>query len=80
MNGEPEAREERSPAERRLDEHLELVRVAGPEPGRSLVRRIVRTAIWQRALRAPLLAAGMIAAAAADGLLRLVVLGGRRRR
>ena len=80
MNDEPEPREERSPAEQRLGEHLELIRVSGPEPGRSLVRRIVRTARWQRALRAPLLVVGMIAAAVTDGLLRLVGSGGRRRR
>jgi len=76
---EPE-RGEPSPAERRLGEHLELMRVAGPEPGHSLVRRIVRTARWQRALRAPLLVAGVIAAAVVDGLRRLVAPSGRSRR
>ncbi len=80
MNDEPDPRAEPSPAERRLGEHLELVRVGGPEPGRSLVRRIVRTARWQRALRAPLLVAGMIAAAVVDGLRRLVAPAGRGRR
>ena len=80
MNDETGPHEERSPAERRLDEHLELMRVVGPEPGRGLVRRIVRTARWQRAVRAPLLVVGMLAAAAAEGLLRLLGSDARRRR
>jgi hypothetical protein len=59
-------------AERRLDEHLELLRAIPPEPGRALVAQTVRTARWQRAVRAPLQVAGLIAAALVDGLSRLI--------
>ncbi|MDQ3587577.1 MAG: hypothetical protein M3350_00625 [Actinomycetota bacterium] len=65
MNGEPEAP---TAAERGLDEHLELLRSDQRGPMRSLVRRTVRTARWQRVARAPLKVAGMIAAALIDGL------------
>ena len=60
-----------SPAERRLDEHLEALRTGAPEPGTSLVRRVVRTARWQRAVRAPLRVVAMIAGALLDGLFGL---------
>ena len=81
MIGGGEPPEERSPAERGLDQHLELLRRPGAEePGRSLVQTVVRTARWQRAARAPLRVAGMIAGALFDGVLRLVAMGGRRRR
>lgn len=59
-------------AERRLDEHLGLLRAEGPEPGRELVRRVVRSARWQRILRPPLRVAGMIALSVLDGLGGLV--------
>jgi hypothetical protein len=66
-----------TPAERRLDEHLEALRAGAPEPGRMLVKRVVRTARWQRAVRAPLRVVAMIAGAVLDGLAGLA--GGRRR-
>ncbi len=65
-------------AERRLDEHLELLRSDQTGPSRSLADRTVRTARWQRAARAPLRVAGMIAAALRDGL-GLVAQRGRRK-
>lgn len=79
MNGE--ARPPLSPAaERRLDEHLALLRPADTEPGgRGLVRRVVRAARVQQIVRAPLRVAGMIAAAVLDGLAGLLD-GTRRRR
>ena len=81
MIGGGEPPEERSPAERGLDRHLELLRrLDSEEPGRSLVQTVVRTARWQRAARAPLRVAGMIAGALFDGVLRQVAMGGRRRR
>jgi len=67
------------PAERRLAEHLELLRAEGPQPGTELVPRVVRTVRWQRVARAPLRVAGMIAGAFFDGLLRLVAFGERKR-
>jgi hypothetical protein len=60
-------------AERRLDEHLELLRHDEPGPGdMALVHRVVRTARWQRFLRAPIQVAASIAAAAIDGLRALM--------
>jgi hypothetical protein len=72
--------DERTPAERRLDEHLELLREDESEgdDGRSLTRRIVSTARWQRTLRAPVAAVATVVGSVADGLFAL--LGGRRRR
>jgi uncharacterized membrane protein len=61
-----------TPAERRVREYLSALRldeVAGPT---SLSGAVVRTARWQRAVRTPLHAAGMLAAALADGV-RLVL-------
>lgn len=66
-----------TPAERRLDEHLEALRTGAPEPGTSLVKRVVRNARWQRAVRAPLRVVAMIAGAILDGLAGLA--GARRR-
>lgn len=57
-----------SPAERRLDEHLELLRSHQPAGDRSLAPRVVRTARWQRALRAPIQVAAAIAGAIIDGV------------
>ncbi len=69
--------ERRAPAERRLDEHLAVLRASPPQPGQELAPRVLRDARWQRVVRAPLRVAGMIAAAAIDGLAGLI--GGRRR-
>ena len=67
-------------AERRLGEHLQLLRTAAPDPRRALVPRIVHTARWQRLVRGPVRVAGMIAGAAFDGLLALVAPGRRGHR
>jgi hypothetical protein len=74
MTDEPES----GPAERRLDEHLELLRASPPSPGTALVPRVVRTARWQGTLRAPLRVAAMIGLAVFEGIATLV--GGSRRR
>jgi hypothetical protein len=63
-------------AERALDQHLESVRSSPPPTDASLRQSVVRTARWQRAVRAPLRVAAMIAAASASGAQILV---GRRR-
>jgi hypothetical protein len=65
------------PAERRLDEHLALLRDSPPEPGTALVPRVVRTARWQSMLRAPLRVVAMIGAAVLQGVTTLAG-GGRR--
>jgi hypothetical protein len=67
-----------SPAEERLDEHLELLRREEAEADTSLTHRIVSTARWQRALRAPVSAIASVVGAVLDGLTALV--GGRRKR
>ena len=61
-----------TPAERRLADHLQLLRHAAPDRERSLVPRIARTARWQRIVREPVRVAGMIAGAAIDALRSLV--------
>lgn len=67
-----------SPAERKLAEHLQVIRDAPVEPSRALAPRVVRTARWQRAVRRPLQAVGRLAAAVADGLAIAVGLRSRR--
>jgi hypothetical protein len=76
VTGDPPG-EDRTPAERELDAHLETLRSGTPQPSTSLVRRVVRTARWQRVVRAPLRVVAMIAGAVVDGLAGLA--GGRRR-
>ena len=68
MTGPPEPFDPMSPAEVRLDEHLELLRAGAPQPSTALVRQIVHTARWQQAIRRPLLVIGALAAAVADGV------------
>lgn len=73
MNDEPET----GPVQRRLDDHLELLRDSPPVPGTDLVPRVVRAARWQGMVRAPLRVVAMIGAAVLQGLTTLVG-GGRR--
>lgn len=61
----------RSAVEQRLYEHLELLRATPVRPSTALAPRVVRAARWQRAVRAPLRVAGMIAAAFLDGVVGL---------
>lgn len=77
MNG-PEEPDVLSPAERRLDEHLDMLRSDTPVPPAPLVARIVHAARWQRAIRRPLVAVGALAGAVADGV--RLLLGSRTRR
>lgn len=67
-----------APDERRLAEHLQMLRRAAPDRRRSLVPRIARTARWQRIVREPVRVAGMIAGAAVDALRSLVTPGRSR--
>ena len=68
MNGPEERPDELSPAERRLGEHMELLRTEPPVPPAPLVARIMHAARWQRAVRRPLVAIGALAGALIDGL------------
>lgn len=71
----PEADEELSAAERRLVEHLEIVR-ASPSRGELALRRpVVRRARWQRSLREPLQLIGRLATALVGGLAGLLGAG-----
>lgn len=56
-----------TPAERRLAEHLELLRASPPSAAPQLVPRVIRGVRWQRAIRDPLLLVGAVAAALAEG-------------
>jgi hypothetical protein len=68
MNAGDSPADELTPAERRLSEHLELLRASPPIVAPGLVPRVLRGARWQRAIRDPLVLAGAVAAAAAEGL------------
>lgn len=72
MNRPPDPPDERSPAEQRLNEHLQLLKTDLPQPSVALVRRIVRAARWQRAIRRPLLTIANFAGAIADGIRLLI--------
>jgi hypothetical protein len=57
-----------SPAERRLWEHLELLRASPPTATPDLISRIVRRARWQLIVRDPLIFVGAVAVAIGEGL------------
>ena len=56
-----------TPAERRLAEHLELLRDSPPSATPQLVARVIGGVRWQRAIRDPLLFIGAVAAALVEG-------------
>ncbi len=60
--------EDLTPAERRLSEHLELLRANPPATGPELMARILRSARWQFAIRDPLIFVGAVSAAMVEGL------------
>jgi hypothetical protein len=65
--GDPPA-DELTPAERRLTEHLELLRASPPTSAPQLVATVIRGVRWQRAVREPLVLVGAVASAVVDGL------------
>lgn len=67
--------EELSPAERRLEQHLALLRDT-PDAPASLTMHVLRSARWQQAIREPLLSVAHLAAAAIDTV--RLLLGGSR--
>jgi hypothetical protein len=66
------AAEDLSPSERRLLEHLELLRAAPTAAQPELIERVIRRARWQRVIRDPLVLIGTVAAAIGEGLLLLI--------
>lgn len=66
MSVPPSPPDDDSPAERRLREHLAVLAAEEPDAGTALAARVVRTARWQRAIRAPLRVGGLLAAAVVD--------------
>ncbi len=67
-----------SRTEQRLLQLLEPLRTNAPSPAQSLVERTMRSARWQRSVRAPLFAAGQLASAIVDALRILLGPGGPR--
>jgi len=68
---------EPGPAEARLGDLLEALRIDPPEPGRGLAVRVVERARWQAALRSVIRVVGQFAGAA-GGVGRMLT--GRRSR
>jgi hypothetical protein len=68
MNGGDSPADELTPAERRLTQHLELLRASPPTDAPELVARVIRGVRWQRAVREPLALVGMVASAVLDSL------------
>jgi hypothetical protein len=67
MNAGDSLADDLSPAERRVAEHLELLRAAPPTTP-PLVPGVIRGVRWQRAIRDPLVLVGAVAAAVLEGL------------
>jgi hypothetical protein len=63
-----ENRDDLTPAEQRLAQHLQLLRSSPPTATPYLVPRVIRGVRWQRAVRDPLLFVGAVAAALAESL------------
>jgi hypothetical protein len=72
MNAGDSTADELTPAERRLTEHLELLRASPPTVAPGLVPQVIRGVRWQRGIRDPLLLVGAVAAAVAEGLSVLI--------
>jgi hypothetical protein len=65
--GDPPA-DELTPAERRLTQHLELLRASPPTGAPQLAATVIRGVRWQRAVREPIAMVGVVATAVFDGL------------
>ena len=57
-----------TPAERRLSEHLELLRASPPTAAPELIARIIQRARWQGGIRDPMVFAGVVVAAIGEAL------------
>ena len=67
MSAPSNADDDLTPAERRLWDHLELLRSQPPAAGPELIPRIVRSARWQIAIRDQVLFVGAVAMAISEG-------------
>lgn len=81
MTPAPDRDDDLTPAERRLRDHLAVLAAEAPEPDASLPPRVVRSARWQRAVRAPLWVGGMLVGALGDATRVMIgaVGGGKNR-
>jgi hypothetical protein len=68
MNAGDFPTDELSPAERRLAQHLDMLRTSPPTGAPELVPRVIRGVRWQGAIRDPLVLVGVVAAAVVEGL------------
>jgi hypothetical protein len=68
MNAGDSSGDELTPGERRLSQHLELLRASPPTGAPQLVATVIRRVRWQRAVREPLVLVGVVATALLDGL------------
>lgn len=68
MTASEDPDERLTPAEQRLDEHLELLRTSRPSASTALVRVVVRAVRWQRLIRQPLLVLAHFAGTVGEGL------------
>ncbi len=68
MNRPEDTPDELSPAEQRLHEHLAVLREDAPPAPTTIVKRVVRSARWQRAIRRPLQAIGALSATVGHAL------------
>jgi hypothetical protein len=78
MTSGPPSTEHQGPAERRLSEHLQLLRADPPEGSAQIVATIIRRARWQRMIRQPLLAITALTASIGDGIRMLLGARGDR--
>jgi hypothetical protein len=58
-------------AERRLSEHLELLRASPPSAAPELIARIVQRARWQEPIRDPMVFVGVVVAAIGEAVVLL---------
>jgi hypothetical protein len=58
-------------AERRLSEHLELLRASPPTAAPELIARILQRARWQGPIRDPMIFVGVVVAAIGEALVLL---------
>jgi hypothetical protein len=68
MNAGDPPTDDLTPAERRLTQHLELLRASPPTAAPQLVTMVLRGVRWQRAVREPLVLVGAVATAVFDSL------------
>lgn len=78
MSADDQPPETLSPAERKLEDHLQLLRADAPQPPRAMMATILRSARWQRAVRRPLMTIATLGATVAEGV-RLLLVSPRKR-